>query len=42
MFKERWILTISTPKGTANLAVSRELGEVMKSWIGVSANRKRS
>jgi hypothetical protein len=32
MFKERWILTIKTPKGRANVAVPREVGDEVLDW----------
>jgi len=32
MFKERWILTIKTPRGRTNVAVPRELGDDVVDW----------
>jgi hypothetical protein len=32
MFKERWILTIETPQGRTNVAISRELGDDVMDW----------
>jgi hypothetical protein len=32
LFEERWILAIKTPKGTANVAVAREVGDEVVDW----------